>query len=165
MGKRRPDRLRHCRTLCGDRCDYSALSHPGQRQGDKRATGLHVLKRSDVEVPRTFAAGLRKDQSRSGRIRSVQKLCEPHAVCVRRNPERLRHTRMVKQFQRGSQIPHALSLRGNDPGLRQDVFSEDACVIERYEKALPELAEELARCAASIVACAIKCLADGIDPG
>ena len=29
MGKRRPDRIRRCRALCGDRRDFSALSHPG----------------------------------------------------------------------------------------------------------------------------------------
>ena len=76
-GKHRPDRLRRCRALCGNRRDLSALSHPGQRQGDKRAAGLHVLQRSDVEVAELSQPNFDNIKAGSGRIRSLQKLCEP----------------------------------------------------------------------------------------
>ena len=62
----------------------------GNAHRDKRAAGWHVPQRSDVETP-TFAAQLRQYQSRSGRIRSLQKLCSPMLFAFGRDPQRLRY--------------------------------------------------------------------------
>ena len=142
MGKRRPDRLRRCRALCGNRRDLSALSHPGQRQGDKRAAGLHVLQRSDVEVPRTLAAELRQYQSRSGRIRSLQKLCE-RTLCSRSTRAFTIHPNGETVSTKISSITRAIFARIQLRNLI-NVFSENAPALEWCEKSLPESGEEVA---------------------
>ena len=89
MGKRRPDRIRRCRALCGDRRDFSALSHPGNANETSARQVYMSYSEATLKYPELSQPIFDKIKADPVEVRSLQKLCEPHAVRVRRNPQRL----------------------------------------------------------------------------